>query len=820
MLGLELSRRVLAIAAGGGLLAVAGVGAGIGIYLHSKPVLHIASSAEECINAPDHIASLYSDDENTLIRLSDLDWSNLQTLRVEPASSLPGMFDSLLALSSDSKRLAYVTASSEQMDGARLLYIDTASPDPPHLVTQIASGLTPVRPAWSPDASVIAYVIGRPPAAGKPAGFEVWSARADAALPPQKVADLPLDVFARGHSASLCWTPSGQIGLLQGVESARGQPGPSPLTGRGAASEPRTETPSPSPSVAPAGSPCGVPVFSQNDPSWQSLIMLAAGDPIGAFGCALTSTTMLLNYYGAPVSVADLNTCLGPSADPIIWQQAPVCTQLKVQGGDRVDFGWDALDAFLKAGKPVIVGMVRGITGSHFVVVTQGGGQEADRYSITDPWDGSTSKSLASYFDTGYNPRWIISYDGPGHNCARLIPGAPVIPGFKDGGVYNKPVSVTVPKDGKTTIIGQSNAPSAPTSPSPSPSVAASASPSPSPSPVQSPLASPSPSPSPSRSSSPSASKSPRPSPKVSPAPGSRVTLNNDGVYIFVHVLGRHITMEKVTIDTKPPEHIFLEGINRVAASLRAGLFAYHRPAADSSGLVLVKPGKLRVHAIDMGSGVDTVSIGLDGGAPTPYSNDSDSAPVLTVPDVGTHTIVVQASDLAQNVAQATLMFDVVDTTPSPSPSPSESPTPTPTRRPTNPPATNPPPPPPSFSVSQLSVSISGPPPPTNCGPSPCCSEPSLGIQNWSYVVSATITNSGGPGTATFQWLRTAIMPPQSAPPAAGQQQVQLGAGASVHVTDTIMLTVTTMSFVQLNDQLAIVGGASSNAVTLACDQA
>src|SRR5215472_17648240 len=235
------TRTTVLAAAGGILVGLAGVG-GVGYLLHARPVLHVASSAQECVNAPDHVASLFSDDENTLIRISNLDYSDLRVLRVEPAATLPGMFDSLLALSTDSGRMAYVTASDELMDGARIQYLDVGSPDAVHPLAQVANGLAPVRPAWSPRGDELAYVIGRPLSAFRPAGFEVWSVRTDGSQPPQKVAELPLDVFAQGHSASLCYTSGGQIGLLEGVESALGQAGPSPLGG--AASTARAGTPS------------------------------------------------------------------------------------------------------------------------------------------------------------------------------------------------------------------------------------------------------------------------------------------------------------------------------------------------------------------------------------------------------------------------------------------------------------------------------------------------------------------------------------------------------------------------------------------------
>src|SRR5207245_10751362 len=100
-----------------------------------------------------------------------------------------GMCGSRLALPGNCGRLAYVTADDELMDGARIQYLDVASPQAPHELADVPQGLAPVRPAWSPDATQLAYVIGRAPADGRPAAFEVWSARSDGSLPPQKVSE-------------------------------------------------------------------------------------------------------------------------------------------------------------------------------------------------------------------------------------------------------------------------------------------------------------------------------------------------------------------------------------------------------------------------------------------------------------------------------------------------------------------------------------------------------------------------------------------------------------------------------------------------------
>ena len=648
-------------AAGGILVGVAGVGADV--LLHARPVLHVASSAQECVNAPDHVATLFSDDQSTAIRISNLDYTDLRVLRVEPAATLPGMFNSLLALSGDSRRLAYVTADDELMDNARIQYIDVGGPATVHPLAQVHRGLAPVRPAWSPQADELAYVIGRPLSAFRPAGFEVWTVRADGRQAPQKVTDLPLDVFAHGHSASLCFTAAGQVGLLEGVESASGPPGPSPLTGPASAA--RTETQSPSPSTRP-GSPCGVPVFSQNDPSWQSTIMQLGGDPIGGFGCALTSTTMLLNYYGAVLSPADLNACLGSAADPIIWQTAPGCTSGRVQGGTRMDFGWDQLDSYLKAGKPSIVGLLRGQTGSHFVVVTQGGGGEADDYSITDPWDGSTTKTLGSYTNVGYNPVWIVSYDGPGKNCGRLVPATPAVRGVHDGGVYNRGVTLAVPPGGSWSTTVQ---PVTSGGGTPIPSPSATPTPSGTPTPAASGAA-------PAAPATPTAAPPVRGPGVVHIHPGGKFTVTDEGVYLVISCSGSspRCRIVKFTIDRTPPV-ITLHPLNVHAGPIHALAF---RPMATPTGIVLDRPGQLRLGAADTLSGVAQVDYSLDGSGWTQISNDVNFYPTLAIPTVGPHSVSIKATDLAGNVAELDdQTFEVVNSAPSPSPSPTPSPTPT-----------------------------------------------------------------------------------------------------------------------------------------------
>ena len=412
------------------------------------------------------------------------------------------------------------------------------------------------------------------------------------------------------------------------------------------------------------------------------------------------------------LSPAELNTCLGPGADPIVWQSAPACTSGKVQGGERTDFSWEAMDAFLQAGKPVIVGMLRGVTGSHFVVVTRGGGGEADSYAITDPWDGSTTKTLGSYTNVGYNPRWIVSFDGPGKNCGRLVPSSgPPAGGFRDGGTYKGGVTVTVPPGGGTTTVqkvpGGSSGSTGSGSPSPSPSASAS--------PSQTPSASPSASASPTGTPSATPSATPGAATIWHLGPGARLGLTGEGVYqVFSCSRGGGLLPRcrilKFTIDRTPPVLSLVPiGVRASFHAATLGVSGRGFSAFDASApaLVLDRPGRLRLGAVDTLSGVDSIEYQLDGASQAAYSDDVSFVRTLVVTTVGLHTITVTATDIAGNRSVlADQVFEVQDAaqaTPTPSPTPTATPTrrptPTPTPTPTATPTPTPTPTPP-FSAS------------------------------------------------------------------------------------------------------------------------
>jgi hypothetical protein len=615
-----------AVAGGVALLAVALMGVGGYLLVSHQAHVNVASNAQNCVSGSGKLPSLFSDGQTTMIRLSNPDYSDLRVLRTEPANVLPGMFDSLLSLSSDNSKLAFVTASDELLDDAHIQSIDVSNPATATELAAIPKGLWTTTPSWSPDGKKLAFV--RVDSTTTPADFQLWIA--DTSTQPATAAeqtDLLADNFTNGHSASICWTKNNGVVLVPA--EPQGLPSASPVS----------VSANPTASASPVtGSKCGVPIYSQLDPAWQASVMKSGSDTIGAAGCALTSTAMLLNYYGSALSPAQLNSCLGARADPIDWKAVPNCTGGIVTGGDRLDFTWADLDALLASGRPAIVGMLRGQTGSHFVVVTSGGGGLAQNYHITDTWDGSTYKTLASYTATGYNPTWIISYSGPGHNCARLIKGVvPVVSGFGDGQTGQNPVTVHLPPNIKNLKLSEIlklsggsidiNTINTPFNP-------------------------------------------------VKLTDG--MTFTDDGIYQVIVVTQAPsqppvVQIETFTIDHTAPT-VDLSLLN--PRSFGAGAAQAPAAAAETGSVAsskfpgIDKPGKVEVVTGDTLSGVKGIKTSLDGGPLVDYSSDTTLTHVLVVSTSGDHSLRIQSTDAAGNLNDVTKYFTVFGAVPTPSPSP------------------------------------------------------------------------------------------------------------------------------------------------------
>jgi hypothetical protein len=515
--------RVQALAGGAALAGVV-VALVAAVLLSHRPrsVPPLTAGSMSCAGQPTKVASLLSDDRTTAIRLSNPDDSNMQVLRTEPAAVLPGLYDSLLALSDDNAHVAYVTANDESMDEAHLWALNVAAPAQPQELAHIPTGFWAVRPVWSPNDQAVAFLALDPTlAAQHKTQLVLWIAQVDGQL--REISGLPQlrpEDFYGDHPVPMCWAVDNKTLIFDGAAGTATSGPPAHVSvitisgtttaSAGTATVTASTTAAGSAAVSdlnlppitvdadgpapagpkvqvqvdtlagtvqvvpfapkappaafnvgtpskPTGTACSMPVFSQNDPAWRFDLMQSGGDQIGNYGCALTSTAMVLNYYWASMTPSKLNACLKGAADPLFWSQAPACTNGVVNGGDRVDFSWPALDKALSSGQLAIVGMLRGQTGMHFIVVTAGGGGNAADYAVTDPWDATTNKTLLTFFNSGYNPAWIVTYSGPDHSCQRLTPPstaqlAVAVNGVTDGAVYRTPVHLNVTGDPSSLV--------------------------------------------------------------------------------------------------------------------------------------------------------------------------------------------------------------------------------------------------------------------------------------------------------------------------------------------------------------------------------
>ena len=254
------------------------------------------------------------------------------------------------------------------------------------------------------------------------------------------------------------------------------------------------------------------------------------------------------------------------------------------------------------------------------VVEVGGGGGQAGDYRITDPWDGSTSKSLASYLTAGYNPRWIVTYEGAGTGCGRLLrPGAPPVTGFEDGAIYRDGVTIRPAASAAGASITVSRLPSA----------------------------------------------------RLGALQRWRLTglltVTTEGVYLVSSwpAGSAQASVLKFTID-------------RTAPSLDMAWLDVDGRAAASGMPTLDRPGRLELVAGDRLSGVQQVEYRLDDGAWTAYSDDVSFHRILSVPAPGPHRISVRAADVAGNSAVLDDIAFIVLDQPADPPPPGATPPPSP----------------------------------------------------------------------------------------------------------------------------------------------
>ncbi len=164
-----------------------------------------------------------------------------------------------------------------------------------------------------------------------------------------------------------------------------------------------------------------VPAYGQAWSPWGHSGLGTSHLTMASYGCATTSTAMVLRYFGVGTDPGDLNTwltCNGGYAwdgstrayDLINWGRASQRTG-GIRWVGRWDWTWTAADLgtvnyFLDRGIPVVTETRYGSARNymHFVVLT---GRSGSNYYMNDPIDGAKNISFNNRY--GAPGRWIYS---------------------------------------------------------------------------------------------------------------------------------------------------------------------------------------------------------------------------------------------------------------------------------------------------------------------------------------------------------------------------------------------------------------------------
>ena len=400
-----------------------------------------------------------------------------------PSSLLPGQFEKLVAPAPDGGRVLFVTAKDATLAGASLMLADRNG-NVSQLKT-IEKGLWVAKPVWcqteAGDPGKIAYVTWSEPSAGR-TGLQLRVLTLGGQIDDRVVVEgtsgqrgngFGPDLFYGGRATPLQWWDGcqsvkyGEAGTGQrwlvtvtGEQPAVSEirrfslPGAQPVSAQEKATGTATTgtgsgVTTTGTGTGPARTFCDDKPFAQMDPSWAGRVIGAAGGPtIGANGCTLSAAATVFQYYGAQTNPNQLMGCAGEAADFFQWEEvARKCSAGKVTGTRwKENPSYGELTAAVQAKTPAIVGLAGGQSGSHYLVLAGGGGENGADFRVIDPWDGTSYKRLSDYLSTGsYHLKWLISYQGTAPACA-VAPGqeTPAVKfrGITDGGSSQTPVKI------------------------------------------------------------------------------------------------------------------------------------------------------------------------------------------------------------------------------------------------------------------------------------------------------------------------------------------------------------------------------------------
>jgi len=352
-------------------------------------------------------------------------------------------FDNLTRVAPHDQLVAYVTADDLGMTNSTIW---VARPDDSGRVAVATSGagFWVTNPVWSPDGRQIAYlkvidvVEDEFSVASR---FELWLVNADGTNAHLLTDTARLNpAVGYGGEADLEWNAQGEILFVDNAAYPMGQ-----YAVNAASGEVRRigETTGGLGETFIGGQPTNVPYFNQCSGPWSGNRLGTCSYTVCRAGCAMSSVSMVLKYYGANADPGSLNSWLtshGGYANGcnIYWAKAAnyasgVSYVTYIQSAD-----WNRLRAELNAGYPVVV-HVNNNGGQHWVVITSYSGST---YYINDP-GYSSRKTLASY---GNAFSKMVVYHGNRPNPTPPTPSpAPVITGVSPNPMPPLPVEQRQP---------------------------------------------------------------------------------------------------------------------------------------------------------------------------------------------------------------------------------------------------------------------------------------------------------------------------------------------------------------------------------------
>ncbi|MGH2561912.1 MAG: OmpL47-type beta-barrel domain-containing protein [Thermomicrobiales bacterium] len=350
----------------------------------------------------------------------DSDWIQIAE---RDAVDLPGLFATLTARSPDQQQVLFVTAADEQLNDAELWLARADGSEDPRRLAVVEQGLWPAQPTWSPDGSRIAFAVREGPALRL---MTVPVGGGD----PQPVEPTPdgfgPEAFYGANPVPLQWIDNQTLGFYTTTEDGGRQLHQVDVeTGRAQV----LDAPPVPQQAGDLTTPCLDTAFSQNDPRWSAQTLAPVDEEIGVAGCGLTAAASVLAAFDTGSDPGELAECLNAesASAPVDWATVSSCGDDLVTFSEPGPFSYEELNIQLSGDWPIIVRLKGGPTGEHFVVVNTGPGSGsglASDFRVTDPWDGTTWKTLAFFTSKGYVPDALIVYQGQQTNCT-VITGTP-----------------------------------------------------------------------------------------------------------------------------------------------------------------------------------------------------------------------------------------------------------------------------------------------------------------------------------------------------------------------------------------------------------